>query len=88
MRGVYLNDNQLGDEKLKVLLDGLKNVHSIRELHLSDNRISDKGFSSLESYLSSNPKLTTLDVSSNSIGTERAQAFAQSSGEQLVLKLD
>ncbi|EPS61167.1 chloroplast envelope protein 1, partial [Genlisea aurea] len=75
---LYLNGNYGGPLGAAGLAKGLEGNKSLRELFLQGNSIGDEGVAALMSGLSSHKgKLTTLDLSNNSISSRGASHVAE-----------
>ncbi len=60
---LVLNNNRLGDEGVKKLVEGLMAYPQIKHLALSNNELTDKSCE----YISNLTQLTHLDLSNNNI---------------------
>lgn len=60
---LVLNNNQLGDEGVRLLVEGLKQYPKINHLALSNNQLTDKACE----YIGQLSQLETLDLSNNCI---------------------
>ena len=74
LRCLDLTSNHIGDVGAVALADGLKDLNSFLELRLRYNGITSKGVLALVEVLKYN-HLQHLDLSENSIGTERMAAL-------------
>ncbi|XP_062895925.1 LOW QUALITY PROTEIN: NACHT, LRR and PYD domains-containing protein 12-like [Mobula hypostoma] len=64
-----LNDNQLGDSRVKLLSAALRNSkRKIKKLWLRNVGLTDSGAEDLVSTLSTNPSLTELNLGANELG--------------------
>jgi len=66
----------LGDDGAKRLTDALLANHTVRWLHLDDNRIGNAGASALAEVLAGNTGLRVLDLDFNVIQDDGAGALA------------
>ncbi|XP_072133414.1 uncharacterized protein [Mobula birostris] len=69
LKELSLNDNKLGDSGVKLVSDALRvSECKIQKLWLRDVGLTDSGVEDLVSALSTNPKLTELNLSYNKLG--------------------
>ena len=77
LKGLYLNDTQMGEEEVTALADSLKNVTQLSTLNLSNNSL-DQRISLLANQLKSVPYLEELHLKNTQMGEEEVTALARS----------
>ena len=76
LKRLDLCDNNIDDEGMEVLVNGLTNINTLQELNLSTNRsITIKGWKEVATLLEMS-KLKALHIEDSDIGDEEARVFA------------
>ena len=77
LKRLNLCDNNINDEGMEALVNGLTNVNTLQELNLSTNRsITIKGWKEVATLLERS-KLKALHIEDSDIGDEEARVFAK-----------
>lgn len=88
LRTIYLDQNDLGPEDIRIFIVGL-NASFVARLYLTHNDLGDEGAILLAQALRTNVHLRVLDCAANAIGDRGATAFAEALHENHTLwKLD
>ncbi|CAF1560482.1 unnamed protein product, partial [Rotaria sordida] len=82
---LILDENQIGDNDMRYLVDGLLRNKTLQELSLRKNRIGDEGVKCIADVLKENMTLTTLNLSKNSIGNDGVKYLAEVLKENMTL---
>ena len=82
---VYLAQNYLGPEDIRVLMVGL-NASVVMRLYLNDNALGDDGAILLANALRTNVHLKKITCASNAIGDRGAEAIAETLLENTTLQ--
>ena len=77
LKGLYLNDTQMGEEEVTCLAHSLKNVTQLSKLHLSNNPLGH-GISELAKHLHNVPHLKEFYVIDTQMGEEEVTVLAHS----------
>eukprot|EP00435_Cladocopium_sp_Y103_P074236 s374_g47.t1 len=78
LKGLWLENNHIGERGAEALAEGLKSNRSLGWLELQNNNIGDRGTEALAEGLKSNRSLGWLELESNNIGDPGAEALAES----------
>eukprot|EP00775_Hariotina_reticulata_P013344 gene13344-13472_t len=76
-------NNNLDDDKLRMLSSGLADNISVTHLNLSHNNISDRGVRTLAKLLDADSVISWLDLSDNQVHADELDMSCNSIGEQM-----
>lgn len=92
LRGIYLFDNQIGDEGMKSFSKALARtvLGCVEELSLRENKIGDEGFKAFSQAVAGGalPSLQKFYMERNAIGNEGLRAFSAALGGGALSKLE